>query len=245
LTVQKSRKNPGNLCENDGQRIGKEFAAAPSFGFAPRRDCRCPIAAARSTRRGRPLGGVTGAQALRIALLGAVFAFSSPLSMNQGDVQAREVDTTSAVPMIGGPSSVRPDRAHRIFGLAGFLLEKRLMSLPDAKAKSSASENPAQESEHPTQATPDAAQATPSPSQPTPDAAQATPNPQPIPNTAQAALNPQPTPNATQATPSATQPTPNVAQTTAGASISVRGQSGIPPAISPGRTRRRRRAWGS
>jgi hypothetical protein len=135
--------------------------------------------------------------------------------MNQGDVQAREVDTTSAVPMIGGPSSVRPDRAHRIFGLAGFLLEKRLMSLPDAKAKSSASENPAQESEHPTQATPDAAQATPSPSQPTPDAAQATPNPQPIPNTAQAAPNPQPTPNATQATPSATQPTPNVAQTTA------------------------------
>jgi hypothetical protein len=213
LTVQKSRKNPGNLCENDGQRIGKEFAAAPSFGFAPQRDCGCPIAAARSTRRGRPLGGVTGAQALRIALLGAVFAFSSPLSMNQGDVQAREVDTTSTVPMIGGPSSVRPDRAHRIFGLAGFLLEKRLMSLPDAKAQSSASENPAQESEHPTQATPNTAQATPNPGQPTPNAAQATPNPQPIPNTAQATPNPsQPTPNATEATPSATQPTPNAAQ---------------------------------
>ena len=99
--------------------------------------------------------------------------------------------------------------------MAGFLLEKRHMSLPDAKAQSSASENPAQESKHSTQATPNTAQAAPSPSQPTPDAAQATPNPQPIPNTAQAAPNPQPTPNATEAAPSATQLTPNAAQATA------------------------------
>jgi hypothetical protein len=202
LTAQKSRKNPVNLYENDSQRIGREFAAAPSFGFAPR-DCRCPITAARSTRRGRPLGGVTGSQALRILLLGAVFVFSNPLSINQGEAHARGFDSTSAAPMIGGwwRTLVRPDRAGDTSRSApgvqpGVQVEKQPMSLPGAEAQPSESEKPAQDSEHP-------AQATPSAIQPTPNTAQATPNPT------------QPPPNAAEAAPNATQPTPKAAQATA------------------------------
>ncbi len=160
MNVHQSRKNPGNLCENEGQRIGKEFAAAPSFGFAPLRDCRRPITAARLTKKGRPLGGVTGSQALRIFLLGAVFVFSNPLSINQGGVHAREFDRTSASPTLGGssPSSIRADRAEEIFDLASsFRVEKQFMSLPGAEAQPSESEHPAQESEQPAQpAAPDA-----------------------------------------------------------------------------------------
>ena len=196
MTVQKSRKNPVNLCENDSRRIGKEFAAAPSFGFAPR-DCRCPIIAARSTRRGRPPGGVTGSQALRILLLGAVFAFSDPLSVSQGEVQARAFDSTAAAPMIGGwwRTLVRPDRAGDTSRSApGVQVEKQPMSLPGAEAQPSESEKQAQDSEHP-------AQATPNPVLPTPNAAQATPTP--------------PAPNAAEAAPSATQPAPKAAQATA------------------------------
>ncbi len=154
MTVQKSRKNPVNLCENDSQ-------------------------------------------ALRILLLGAVFAFSDPLSVSQGEVQARAFDSTAAAPMIGGwwRTLVRPDRAGDTSRSApGVQVEKQPMSLPGAEAQPSESEKQAQDSEHP-------AQATPNPVLPTPNAAQATPTP--------------PAPNAAEAAPSATQPAPKAAQATA------------------------------
>jgi hypothetical protein len=133
--------------------------------------------------------------------------------MNQGEVHAREFDSPAAAPMIGGwwRTLVRPDRAGETSRSApGVQIEKQPMSLPGAEAQPSASENPAQESEHP-------AQATSNPAQPTPSAAQATPNgTQPAPNAAEATPNPtEPTPDAAQATPRATEPPPRAAQATA------------------------------
>jgi len=126
--------------------------------------------------------------------------------MNQGEVHAREFDSTSAAPMIGGwwRTLVRPDRAAETSRSApGVQVEKQPMSLPGAEPRSSESENPAQDSGHP-------AQAPPNPAQPTPNAAQVAPDSiQPTPNAAQAA------PNSTQPTLSATQPTPNAAEATA------------------------------
>jgi hypothetical protein len=123
--------------------------------------------------------------------------------MNQGEVQAREFDSTSATSMIGGwwRTLVRPDRAGETSRSApGVQVEKQPMSLPGADAQPAESEKQAQDSEHP-------AQATPNPAQPTPNAAQATPNlTEPAPNAAEA------TPNAAEAAPNATQPTPKAAQ---------------------------------
>src|SRR5262249_46823242 len=111
------------------------------------RNCNRPITAARLRKKERPLSGVTGSQALRLLLLGAVFAFSNPLSMNQGEMQAREFDATPAAPTIGGSSAptIERDRREKIFDrTSGFQVERQLMSLPSVKAQSSEPENPAQ-----------------------------------------------------------------------------------------------------
>jgi len=74
--------------------------------------------------------------------------------------------------MIGGwwRSLVRPDRAHENSGSApGAPVEKQVMPLPDAKARSSESQNPPQESEHPGQ---ESAQQSEYPAQPAPNVAQ-------------------------------------------------------------------------
>jgi hypothetical protein len=184
LNVHKSRENPRNLCENEGQRVGREFAAAPSFGLAPLRDCRGTIVAPRSTKRGRPLGGGAGSRSLRIFLLGAVFALANPLAIHQGQVQAREFDLTSTTPMIGGwwRTLVRPDRAEEpprstpdVQVDPGVEVDKQLMSLPDPKAQpleSEESENPAQETEPPAEPAPNAAQPIPNAAPRIPNAAQ-------------------------------------------------------------------------
>jgi len=147
--------------------------------------------------------------------------------MNQGEVHAREFDSTSAAPMIGGwwRTLVRPDRAAETSrSVPGVQVEKQPMSLPGAEAQPSESGKQAQDSEHPAQATPSAiqptpntAQATPNPTQPPPNAAEVAPNAtQPTPNAAQATPNPtQLPPNAAEAAPNATQPTPKAAQATA------------------------------
>lgn len=146
MTVQKSRKNPGNLCEHGSQGKGGEFAAAPSFGLAAVGECKRPMPAIRLTETKRPLSGVTGSQALRIFLLGAVFAFSNPLSMNQGEVHAQELGATSAASMIGGwwRFLVRPHQARETS--PGLQAEEPPMSPPPVNGQTPDSESPPQES---------------------------------------------------------------------------------------------------
>jgi hypothetical protein len=145
-------------------------------------DCGVAIAAARSTRGRRP-GGVTGSRALRILLLGAVFALANSLSMNQGEARTRAFDLASATPMIGGwwRTLVRPDRAEETPRSApdvqvppDIQVEKQPISLPDAKAQPSESENPPQEPEPPAQSGPNDAQPIPNAAPRIPSAAQRT-----------------------------------------------------------------------
>jgi hypothetical protein len=97
-------------------------------------------------KRGRPLSRVIGGHALWICLVGAVFAFANPLSMNQAEVRAREFYATSVTPMIGGwwRFFIRPDRA--VEKSPGLKAEKQVASVPDAKTQRPQSEPPPQES---------------------------------------------------------------------------------------------------
>ena len=146
MTVQKSRKHPGNLCEHGSQGKGGEFAAAPSFGLAAMGECKRPIPALRLTKTKRSLSGVTGSQALRIFLLGAVFAFSDPLSINQWEVHAQELGATSAASMIGGwwRFLVRPHQARETS--PGLQAEEPPMSPPGVNGQTPDSESPPQDS---------------------------------------------------------------------------------------------------
>jgi hypothetical protein len=125
--------------------------------------------------------------------------------MSHGEVHAREFDSISATPMIGGwwRTLVRPHRAGETPRPApGVQVEKQPTSLPGADAEPAESDKQAQDSEHPSQATPN-------PAQPAPSAAEAAPNlTEPVPKAAEAA------PNATQPTPNAAQPTPKAVQAT-------------------------------
>jgi hypothetical protein len=145
LNIRKSRENPRNLCEDANQGKQKEFAQAPGFDCAPTRDCE-PQITARLTKRGRPLSRVIGGHALRILLLGAVFALANPWSVNQAELRARELAATSVTPMIGGwwRFLVRADRA--VDKSLGLKPEKQFVSLPDAKTQPPQSEPPPQES---------------------------------------------------------------------------------------------------
>jgi hypothetical protein len=134
LNIRKSRENPRNLCEDASQGKQTEFAAAPGFDCAATRDCK-PQITSRPTKRGRPLSRAIGSYALRILLLGAVFALANPWSMNQAELRAREFAATSMTPMIGGwwRFLVRADRA--VDKSLGLKPEKQLVSLPDAKTQ--------------------------------------------------------------------------------------------------------------
>jgi hypothetical protein len=161
LNIRKSRENPSNLCEDGSQGRQREFAAAPGFD-SPTCDCKRPITA-RPTKRGRPLSRVIGGHALWICLVGAVFAFANPLSMNQAEVRAREFYSTSVTPMIGGwwRFFIRPDRA--VEKSPGSKAEKQVASVPDAKTQPPQSEPPPQASGNSAQPGPirtDAADAT-------------------------------------------------------------------------------------
>jgi hypothetical protein len=145
LDTQKSRKNPGDLCKDGIQGKEGEYTAASSFGFTPTRDCKRPITT-RLTKRGQPVGRGAGFAALRIVLLGAVFALANPLSMNEGKVRALEFNASSATSLIGGwwRALIRPDRAEE--KSSGPQVEKQPVSLPPAKDQSRAPENPPQQS---------------------------------------------------------------------------------------------------
>jgi hypothetical protein len=127
------------LCEDASQGKPKEFAAAPMH------DCE-PQITARLTKKGRPLSRVIGRYALRILLLGAVFALANPWSINQAELRAREFAATSVTPMIGGwwRFLVRADQA--VDKSLGLRPEKQVASLPDAKTQPPQSEPPPQES---------------------------------------------------------------------------------------------------
>jgi hypothetical protein len=158
LNIQQSRENPRNLCEDASQGKQREFAAAPGFDCAPTPNCKRPITA-RLPNGGRPLSRVIGGPVLGIFLVGAVFAFASPWSMNQAEVRVREFAATSVTPMIGGwwRFLVRPDRAGE--KSAGSKGDKQLVSVPDAKTQPPQSQsapqgsglqaNPAQDSHNP------------------------------------------------------------------------------------------------
>jgi hypothetical protein len=90
---------------------------------------------------------------LRIFLLGAVFAFANPLSMNQAEVHARAFDA-SATPLIGGwwRFFIRSDRA--VEKSPGLQAEKQLASVPDTKAQPPQSESSPHESGNTAQPTP-------------------------------------------------------------------------------------------
>jgi hypothetical protein len=119
----------------------------------PTRDCQFPITT-QLTKRGRPRSRVAGIAALRIVLLGAVFAVSTPLLMNQGEVRALEFNTSSATSLIGGwwRALVRPDRAEE--KSSGPQVEKQPVSLPAVKDQSRAPANPSEESANPGQPAP-------------------------------------------------------------------------------------------
>jgi hypothetical protein len=173
LNIQKSRENPRNLCEDASQGKQREFAAAPGFDCAPTRDCKRLIAA-RLTNKGRPLSRAIGGQALRILLLGAVFAFAYPWSINQVELRAREFTATSVTPMIGGwwRFLVRPS--------PGSKAEKQLISAPDAKTAPQGSGHSAQPTPirtEPADATPSGVQANPAQDSQNPAAAPLIPNP--------------------------------------------------------------------
>ena len=144
MNIRKSRENPSNLCEDASQGRQREFAAAPGFDSATC-DCKRAITA-RPMKRARPLSRVIGGHALWICLVGAVFAFANPLSMNQAEVRAREFYATSVTPMIGGwwRFFIRPDRA--VEKSPGLKAEKQVASVPDAKTQRPQSEPPPQES---------------------------------------------------------------------------------------------------
>jgi hypothetical protein len=150
LDIEKSRKHPGDLCKDGIQGKEGEFTAASSFGFTPTPDCKRPITT-RLPKKGWPLSRTAGSQALRIVLLGAVFALSNPPSMDQGEVRALEFNASSATSLIGGwwRALIRPDRTEE--KSPGPQVEKQPVSLPAAKDQSRASQNPSQESGNPAQ----------------------------------------------------------------------------------------------
>src|SRR5262249_27707020 len=98
-----------------------------------------------------------------------------PLSIGQWEVQARGFEGPSATPMIGGwwRALVRPDRTQEPSGSPPDVqVEKQPVSLPDAKAPFSESENPVQESERPAQPVPSATGPVPNAAEPAPNVAE-------------------------------------------------------------------------
>ncbi len=143
MDIEKSRKNPGDLCKDGIQGKEGEFTAASSFGFAPTPDCKRPITT-RLTKKGRPLSRGVGSAALRIVLLGAVFALADPLSMIGGEVRALEFNSSSTTSLIGGWWHALIGRNGAGEKSAGPQAEKQPVSAPDAKAQPAESANPAQ-----------------------------------------------------------------------------------------------------